>query len=379
LVEETLVWLVSYYASSEAAWQLRRETRFERGVAQAAVVGARVEQSVGHVSYQQDTTTPSDVVAQAHAGAFPGLPQADTLAQPAQVGAIESAMQSAGQSTTAGALMDATDRAQRALHFASLIQKARPQLFAEPSVQFPMAVAYRRRGMERDGQRLYHRLGAAPLPSAWQLNAQAELWLGHGQGVCPKTTYVCRRVASRPRLDGQLEDAAWQNAEHVELSSTQRDDGQWPAAAMLAYDDEFLFVAASCRRVPQRPYPETDGPRPRDADLADRDRIVLCLDLDRDYTSFYQLTIDHRGWTGEACVGDATWNPTWYVAAAGTDADWTIELAIPLGELVATRPAKQDVWALGLQRVVPDVGVQGLTHPASVTPRGEAFAFMVFQ
>ena len=272
-----------------------------------------------------------------------------------------------------------TQRSSLALNYAKMIQRGRPELFAEPWVQFPMAVAYRAKGMPRDAERFYHRWGSSQIPTDWERCAQAELWLSHGCGLSPKKQYVCRQGAVRPRLDGELNDAIWQQAERFELNSAQHDDMQWPAAAMLAYDGEFLFLAVSCRKVPGRPYPTTPGPRPRDPLLDEHDRIDLFIDLDRDYTTFYQLTVDHRGWTGEACMGNVHWNPTWYVASSTTESDWTIEAAIPMSELTQGTPSKNDVWALGMQRIVPGVGIQAYTQPAAVEPRGEGFALMVFQ
>ncbi len=233
--------------------------------------------------------------------------------------------------------------------------------------------------MPRDAERYYHRLSSSPVPSDWERCAQAELWLPHGRGLPPKTTYVCQQAAARPSLDGQLNDDIWQTAEHLVLSSAQHDDSTWPAAAMLTYDDQFLYLAVSCHKVPGRNYAATPGPRPRDPDLTEQDRVDLYLDLDRDYTSFYRLTVDHRGWTGESCMGDAHWNPTWYVASDATADDWTIEAAIPLHELASTNPSRNDAWVIGVQRIAPGVGIQSFTKPAAVDPRGEGFALLMFQ
>ena len=64
------------------------------------------------------------------------------------------------------------------------------------------------------------------------------------------------------------------------------------------------------------------------------DRVAVRLDVDRDYTTAFELAVDHRGWTHDACWNDATWNPTWFVAAAADESTWTVEAAIPLAELV---------------------------------------------
>ena len=94
--------------------------------------------------------------------------------------------------------------------------------------------------------------------------------------------------------------------------------------------------------VPKPPAASTPRPTPRDwrdADLSAEDRVDLFLDLDRDFATVYRLTIDHRGWTGESCWNDATWNPTWFVANRSEDGAWTAEAAIPFAEL-APQPGR---------------------------------------
>ena len=137
--------------------------------------------------------------------------------------------------------------------------------------------------------------------------------------------------------------------------------------------------AANCRKAGGAKYPSSNDPRRRDADLDDRDRLDLLIDLDRDYATYFRLTIDHRGWTGEACWGDVTWNPEWFVAAAGNDETWTIEAAIPLAELTRQPPQPRDIWAVGIQRTVPGVGFQSWTQPAAIRPRPQGFGHVVLE
>ncbi|MBW8884917.1 MAG: hypothetical protein JF612_09120 [Planctomycetia bacterium] len=148
---------------------------------------------------------------------------------------------------------------------------------------------------------------------------------------------------------------------------------------MLAFDEEYLYVGISCRKAPDGDYSAKEGLRTSDNDLSARDRVTIMLDIDRDYASYWQLTIDHRGWPVESCFGDMTWNPQWFIAAAGDEQYWTAEAAIPLAELTPKKPQLRDVWAIGLQRVVPRVGFQSFTTPAAVNPRPEGFGLMVFE
>jgi hypothetical protein len=355
LAETALVWLIQYYGSSEVGWQLRRQTHIVSQVATTEVAQSQMTAGVQPAGHERPLTEPADI------------------------GAIQTGFEMRGPTATASFGNGPTERATRALEYATMVQRTLPGLFAEPWVQFPVSVAFRAKGVPREAERFYHRLNASPIPTDWGRCAQAELWLSHGRGLPPKPVYTCRSVLARPYLDGQLDDDTWQQAEHIVLASAQHDDNAWPAAAMLTRDDEFLYLAVSCRKAPGGQYPATAGPRPRDPDLTEHDRVDVLLDLDRDYASYYRLTVDHRGWTGEACLGNVHWNPTWYVACDTTEQDWTIEAAIPLVELAEQRPQPKDVWALGVQRIVPGVGIQAFTQPASVEPRGEGFALLIFQ
>ena len=77
----------------------------------------------------------------------------------------------------------------------------------------------------------------------------------------------------------------------------------WPTTT------SFCTSACSCTRAEGFHYEKSTAPRPRDPRLDDQDRVELLIDIDRDFVTYYRLTIDHRGWTGEACWGDQSWDP----------------------------------------------------------------------
>jgi hypothetical protein len=182
-----------------------------------------------------------------------------------------------------------------------------------------------------------------------------------------------------------LDDPIWQEAKSAALQSAQHDDGDWPAAVMLACDDEFLYIGARCQtpptaaRTPALAEMDDPAPRVRDADLSAHDRIEVLVDIDRDFTTFYRLAIDDRGWTNDACWNDASWDPKWFVAAKREQAAWTVEAAIPLVELVGRPPAPGTSWAVGIQRVVPNVGFQSWSTPAAVSVLPDGFGYLVFR
>ena len=141
---------------------------------------------------------------------------------------------------------------------------------------------------------------------------------------------TCRPVDEPPNLDGKLDEPFWNKADRLRLRG-EANQSKTPSGdeVQLAYDAQFLYIAIHCHKATNIDYAPDNTPRPHDADLTQHDRVTLRLDVDRDYTTAFELTVDNRGWTHDACCGDATWDPTWYVAAASDENWWTIEAAIP--------------------------------------------------
>ena len=269
--------------------------------------------------------------------------------------------------------------AERAVQLGQQIERTDPALFAEPTVRFPLAAAYRKLGMGREADHCLANLRFGP-HDAWWACAEGENCLSLGRGVPPKSVWHCTPALKRPRLDGTLDDEAWKKAQPVQLTSTLRDDADWAATAMLTYDQQFLYLAVRCHQAAGVDYPPAEGVRPRNADLARRDRIDLLLCPDRDYTTWYRLSIDHRGWVSTACWGDATWHPALFVAAATADDTWIIEAAIPWSELAAKAPlGDRRPWGANIQRIVPEVGFQSWSQPATIEIRPEGFGYLEFE
>lgn len=127
--------------------------------------------------------------------------------------------------------------------------------------------------------------------------------------------------------------------------------------AMFMYDDDFLYVALRCRKSGAFTYrPVDQAPRPRDPDLSNEDRVEILLDTNLDYGVTYKILIDHRGWIGDECWGNRTWNPALFAAREEDEHYWTIEVAIPWEQLTDRRPGAGTVWGIALRRIVPGVG-----------------------
>ena len=277
-----------------------------------------------------------------------------------------------------GSAVPEKSRAEQALVLAREIEISQPDLFASPVVRYPLAAVYRQLGQDAQAQRLYVLEQRGVDRDAWWNCGRGEIWLRDRKGPAPKPLASCIAAGQRPHLDGRLDEALWKTCRPIVLTSPLGDDRAWPATVMLAHDERYLYLAIQCRQAPGAVYETTRERRRRDPDLSQRDRVDIFLDLDRDYATYYHLTIDHRGWAADAINGDRSWNPKWFIAAQTNDGVWTTEAAIPLAELKATIVPGKTIWALGVQRTVPVVGFQSWTTPAATPVMPEGFGWLEF-
>lgn len=343
LVEPALRWLVQFYSSGEAAQRLA-----DRGAENYRQLPAEESPATAGV-------TPASAMLQAASAPVTGLSR--------------------------------DQRLERATALGQYLEHSRPALYAEPSVRFPLVVGQRELGFANPAQRYYLTLRSLGANDPWRRCAQTEEWFDKpGDSPPPKTLGHCRRTSERPHLDGKLDEPLWEGADRLSLRESSETESQKKGTDKIdhptvrfACDDEFLYVAAQCPRSPSGEYSADDRPRTRDADLTAHDRISIRLDVDRDYTTAYELTFDCRGWTHDACWNDATWNPKWFVAAKSDESSWSTELAIPLAELVQERPAARQVWAASIVRTIPRVGDETWSGDAAAEDSPEKFGLLIFE
>lgn len=350
LTDHALLWLVQFYSSSETAQRLHRSLGEP-----ASAGGAKRAAPLEPNPIQQASATVS-------------IPQ---NAQPA-----------------GGLARD--DRLRRATQLADYLKTARPALYAEPTVRFAETTAQRELGFANPAQRYFITLRDLPESDPWRQCAATEEWLAQPTEQPPlKKLATCRTFVEPPTLDGDLDELLWSKADRLRLRPEPAEGrhtdkmGERAAApggeVQLARDNEFLYIAVRCPKQEGVDYHTDDSPRPRDADLTAHDRVTIRLDTDRDYSTAFELSVDNRGWTRDACWDDANWNPAWYVAAAGDDTTWTIEAAIPLAELVDKPPAARAVWAVSARRTIPRVGYQTWSGNATSDESPAQFGLLIFE
>jgi hypothetical protein len=273
---------------------------------------------------------------------------------------------------------NAVERAHRAIDLAKKLQEARPRLHARPEVRFPLTVAHRQVGLARQADSLWSPMLQERPHDAWRLCAATEAWLGRPTPQPPRPLATCKRIGEKPKLDGQLDEEFWKTVRVLELTGDLPE--RLPVGAVqLAHDGEFLYVAIRCQKIAGADYAITEEVRTHDADVALYDRVELSFDVDRDYTTCDRLVVDYRGFTRDECLGDATWNPLWFVAAQQDASSWSVELAIAFSELAVRPPQPREAWALGLSRIMPGEGCTSWNKPTAARVRGESFGLLVLE
>jgi photosystem II stability/assembly factor-like uncharacterized protein len=253
-----------------------------------------------------------------------------------------------------------------------------PLYASDPATQFCLQSARRHLGQFDKAQQWYAQFRTEQRDGPWRDAAAAELWLLTRNGLPPKPVIACQPAATRPFLDGELNDECWQDQKPLTLKNAVGDTVKdYPTEVRMAYDKEFLYLALRCRH-PAGGYVPPVKKRPHDADLRAYDHVSLLLDLDRDYSSYFRLEVDQRGCVCDDCWGDHSWNPRWFVAQKSDPEGWQIEAAIPLIELTGDTVSVGRTWACNVVRILPGRGVQAWSLPAEVQPRPEGMGLLMF-
>ena len=201
--------------------------------------------------------------------------------------------------------------------------------------------------------------------------ARAEIWLVDRRGsITVPRCRAARMIA--PRLDGKLDDPAWQAIPALRLDRTgdQVVPGGPASEVRIGWDSDYLYLACRCPRRPGRRQAIMRRTR-RDAASTELDHVQIELDVDRDYGTAFALIVDCRGQVSDRVAGSLRWEPKWHVAVIETAGAWQVEAAIPLRELgvPADADAPQERWGLRIRR---GVGVAPAEQwpPARTTPWG---------
>ena len=158
------------------------------------------------------------------------------------------------------------------------------------------------------------------------------------------------------RIDGRLDDAAWNAATPVTLSTQlDPDEGKPPTErtevrVLVAHDAVYIGARMFDRepgRIVRRLARRDDQPS--------SDRLTIRLDARHDHLTAFLFDIYPAGNKGDAAVGadgnqDYSWDPVWDLATSVDSLGWTAEMRIPLSQLRYSTGS--DRWGIQIERFI---------------------------
>ncbi|MDR0338083.1 MAG: hypothetical protein LBI18_13440 [Planctomycetaceae bacterium] len=377
---QAFLWLLQYYTAEETGWYKHKDN---------IIVNSKIGHKIG---YNVDAL---------------GQPVLDSSKHP--VAEISESRQPLYNRQKVDTRLD------KGLAVGRYLEQQFPDLADESVIRFALASVLRRRGFGHEALKYYRTRGDLKFDDVWGMRARAELWLGVADKSelppehqeLPVPAIRCSYTSTKPFLDGkfdkQFDQGTWFNGKLYSLTPEtprfrlremlrdKKTPGLWreetvraesqkfDSQIMFMYDKQYLYLGIRCPRVAGFSYPPiSEKPRSRDVVTNDQDRVEILLDIDRDYGTYYSLTIDSRGWITDTCWNNKNWNPDWYVARHEDKESWYIEAAIPFESLTDQFPMPQTVWAVGVRRIVPGFGIECWNAENSFNLT-EGLGFLVFE
>jgi len=249
-----------------------------------------------------------------------------------------------------------------ALAYGRKLQEDRHLLARDPGMSVLLASAARRLGQDNLARNFLSFAEESSL--RWNPVALLESErLGESSNAAPHSG-ICQHAAVHPNIDGKLTDPCWADEKCLALSSGDKVvDPSFATQVKLRYDEKYLYVGATCQAL---------------APVAG-DRLVVSLDIDRDYATFIEYSQESvrcvtPGGAREMKSDGVT------VARQATDKGWSMEMAIPLASLAASRELlKKDAWGIDVRRYVPGIGMMSATYDRSAAvAKGEPCPLIEF-
>jgi uncharacterized protein DUF5916/cellulose/xylan binding protein with CBM9 domain len=157
------------------------------------------------------------------------------------------------------------------------------------------------------------------------------------------------------RLDGKLDDAAWNEAEGATgFRVSDPDRGAIPTEETMfkvAYDKDAVYFAVAC--LEKDPRKVTSHLARRDV-FSNSDLVSVYIDPYHDKTTGYNFKVNPQGVQMDSYVyndgdQDQDWDAVWQAETYRDDKGWYVEMKIPFSA-IRYRPSKDMTWGLQVYR-----------------------------
>jgi len=167
-----------------------------------------------------------------------------------------------------------------------------------------------------------------------------------------------KRIQSPIRIDGMLDEEAWQQAEFltdfIQFEPVYNEPSSYRTIVKVLYDEEKIYFGFDCKD----PEPEkiTAKITKRDGDVDNDDWIGILLDTFDDNTNAYLFQVNPMGTQKDGRIADNgrtadfQWDESWESACQIYPEGWIAEVAIPFK--VLRYDAKHSQWGFGAGRAI---------------------------
>jgi len=185
---------------------------------------------------------------------------------------------------------------------------------------------------------------------------------------------TCIRVEASPRIDGRLDDKAWQGAPVIDgFRMVEPRPGEEPSErteARVVFDGHSLYIGVYCHdsepdRISANSMAHDSGSGGgggyggygygrHGSSMSSDDIVRVLLDPFQDKRNAYVFFVNPRGARGEGLVyaGDSSlnWDGIWEAESARLDDGWSAEFRIPF-KTISFKPGLS-VWGLNIERTI---------------------------
>ena len=171
-----------------------------------------------------------------------------------------------------------------------------------------------------------------------------------------RKTIKSTRVKKAPRIDGLLDDAAWENAELLtdfvifRPANGELISAEYQTIVKVIYDDDAIYISAQMNDPDPAGIPKEFAVRDN---FSNADFFLVTINPNDDGQNPFELVVQSTGNQLDSKVSngdeDFNWSAVWKSAARITDKGWNVEMEIPYRALrFANRPIQS--WGFNFHR-----------------------------
>jgi Domain of unknown function (DUF5916)/Carbohydrate family 9 binding domain-like len=189
---------------------------------------------------------------------------------------------------------------------------------------------------------------------SWNIFAQKETQT-KDKATFEKKIYTTKKMESTIKLDGILDDKAWDEVAWAgDFTQFRPSEGKAPSQATsfkILYDEKFLYIGYRCHDTA----PDSIVRRMSRRDEFPGDRVEINIDSYHDLRTAFSFTTSASGVRGDEFISangnnsDDSWNPIWFAKTHLDDKGWSAEIKIPFSQLRFGKNSDK-IWGLQVQR-----------------------------